>query len=194
MIFRGMGLEGAFVIDPERIEDDRGFFARCWCAQDFADHGLPGGFAQCNVSFNRRRGTLRGLHYQVHPFSEAKLVRCTRGAIFDVAVDLRPGSPTYLQWRAVELNEENGRMTFLPEGFAHGFQSLRDETEVFYQMSRPYVPEAARGVRYDDPALGIRWPIRKGLVVSPRDRALPRIAPDGKGRASAPAHAPSLAI
>ncbi|MGB8275126.1 MAG: dTDP-4-dehydrorhamnose 3,5-epimerase [Alphaproteobacteria bacterium] len=181
MIFRDIGLPGAVLIDLERHEDERGWFARSWCADEFAAHGLPTRFSQCNVSFNRKRGTLRGLHYQVHPFAEAKLVRCTRGKIFDVIVDLRPASRTHLQWRAVELSADNGRMVFVPEGFAHGFQSLSDDSEVCYQMSRPYAPEAARGVRFDDPAIGIVWPIRRGLVMSERDRAFPLL---GGARAS----------
>jgi dTDP-4-dehydrorhamnose 3,5-epimerase len=182
VIFTAMPLAGAFVVDPERIEDERGFFARTWCAREFEKHGLDPRLAQCNVSFNRRRGTLRGMHYQAEPHAEAKLVRCTRGAIHDVIVDLRPGSTTCRRWVAVELTAENRRMLYIPEGFAHGFQTLEDETEVFYQMSVPFHPAAARGVRHDDPALGIAWPLDVG-VISQKDRGYPLLgpAPGGAG-------------
>lgn len=168
MIFTETGLAGAYVLDPERIEDERGFFARMWSRQDFVDRGLTADLAQCSVSFNVRKGTLRGMHFQAAPHQEAKLVRCTRGAIFDVIVDLRPESSTYCAWFGTELNAENRRMLFVPEGFAHGFQTLVDAAEVFYQISEVYHPEAARGVRWDDPAFGIRWPLDV-TVISARD-------------------------
>ena len=172
MIFTATRLAGAYLIDPERIEDERGFFARTWCRDEFERQGLNPRLVQCNVSYNHRRGTLRGMHYQAKPHEEAKLVRCTRGAIYDVIVDLRPDSPTYRQWVAVELTAENRRMLYIPEGFAHGFQTLADETEVFYQMSESYHPQSARGVRYDDPALGIAWPLEVAII-SEKDRGYP---------------------
>lgn len=158
MIFTETALAGAFLIEPERIEDQRGFFARSFCTAEFAAHGLDTRCAQCNISFNARRGTLRGMHFQRAPHEEAKTVRCTSGAIHDVIVDLRRESPTFGAHVAFELSRENRRMLFVPAGFAHGFQTLTDETEVFYMMSTAYVPGAAEGLRYDDPALGIQWP------------------------------------
>jgi len=157
------------VVELVRLEDERGFFARSFCQREFEAQGLNPRLAQCNVSFNHRRGTLRGLHFQAKPHEEAKLVRCTRGAIWDVAVDLREGSPTRLRWHAVELNAENRLGLYVPEGFAHGFQTLADDTEVLYQMSEFYHPELARGVRWDDPNLGIRWPL-PDPILSERDR------------------------
>jgi dTDP-4-dehydrorhamnose 3,5-epimerase len=171
-------LAGAYVVDLERLEDDRGFFARSFCVEEFAKLGLDPAVAQCSVSFNRKRGTLRGLHYQSEPFAEAKLIRCTQGAIFDVVVDLRPGSLTFGRWVSVELSAENHRMLYAPEGFAHGLQTLSHHAEVFYQMSQPYRPELARGVRYDDPQLAIEWPL-KNPILSERDRALPRLTEAG---------------
>lgn len=170
MQFHETQIPGAYVIELDRIEDDRGFFARSWCRDEFAARGLNPNVVQCNVSFNKRRGTLRGMHYQAAPHEEAKLVRCTRGAIYDVILDLRPDSPAFKQWVAVELSADNRRMLFLPEGLAHGFQSLCDETEVFYQMSAYYHPDATRGVRWDDPAFGIAWPLADPLL-SCRDRS-----------------------
>lgn len=157
------------MIDLERQADDRGFFARTWCRREFEDHGLNSRLVQCSLSFNKRRGTLRGMHYQVEPHAEAKLVRCTRGAIYDVIIDLRPDSPTFTKWAAAELTAENMTMLYIPEGFAHGFQTLEDDSEVFYQMSEFYHPECARGVRWDDPAFGIVWP-NKHPIMSLRDR------------------------
>jgi dTDP-4-dehydrorhamnose 3,5-epimerase len=165
-------LAGAFVVELARIEDERGFFARSFCQEEFRGHGLSPLVAQCNVSWNRRKGTLRGLHYQAKPHEEAKLVRCTRGAVWDVIVDLRDGSPTRLRWHAVELNADNRLAFYIPEGFAHGFQTLQDDTEVLYQMSESYHPDLARGVRWDDPKLGIAWPLFDP-VISERDRAYP---------------------
>ena len=165
-------LKGAFILEPEFMEDDRGFFARTWCQREFEAHGLDHRLVQCNISFNRHRGTLRGMHYQVEPHAEAKLVRCTMGAIYDVILDLRPESATFKQWLAVELTAENRRMLFIPEGLAHGFQTLMDNTEVFYQMSEFYYPECARGVRYDDPDFAIEWALPVTLV-SDKDMACP---------------------
>lgn len=161
-------LKGAFLIELVPIADERGFFARSWCQQAFADRGLNSQLVQCNISFNRKKGTLRGMHYQVAPHEEVKLVRCTLGAIYDVIVDLRPDSATFREWLAVELTAENRRMLYVPVGFAHGFQTLVDNTEVFYQMSTFYHAESARGVRWDDPGFGIEWPEDK-RVISDRD-------------------------
>jgi dTDP-4-dehydrorhamnose 3,5-epimerase len=172
-------LSGAFVIELERLEDERGFFARSFCQEEFRAHGLDPVVAQCNVSFNRKRGTLRGLHYQAEPHAEAKLVRCTRGAIWDVIVDLRESSSTARKWHSVELTAENRRALYVPKGFAHGFQTLADDSEVLYQISEFYHPESARGVRWDDRTLAIPWPIKEA-VISPRDRAFPML---DRGRA-----------
>ncbi len=169
MIFTETPLPGAYVVEIERIEDNRGFFARSWCAKEFQTHGLNPRLAQCNVSFNKKKGTLRGMHYQIAPHQEAKLVRCPRGAIYDVIVDLRPGSQAFKQWFGVELTAENGKMLYVPEGLAHGFQTLQDNTEVFYQMSKFYQPGSARGVRFDDPAFCIEWPL-KSVVISDTDK------------------------
>ncbi|HYB10585.1 MAG TPA: dTDP-4-dehydrorhamnose 3,5-epimerase [Alphaproteobacteria bacterium] len=163
---------GAFIIEPERLEDERGFFARCWCRTELETHGLVASFAQCNISFNRKLGTLRGLHYQAAPYCEAKIVRCTRGRAFDVMVDLRPSSPTRHHWHAVELSADNARMVYVPEHFAHGFQTLEDDTELFYQMSEDHRPEAACGLRFDDPAFAIAWPI-DNPILSLRDLSFP---------------------
>lgn len=163
-------LKGAFVIEPERIADERGFFARTFCRKEFEAHQLNPDLAQCSISFNRRRGTLRGMHFQVAPHGEAKLVRCTHGAIHDVILDLRPQSPTFTRWVAVDLSAENRLMLYIPEGLAHGFQTLQDETEVFYQISEFYSPEHARGVRWNDPAFQIRWPIETSII-SARDQS-----------------------
>jgi dTDP-4-dehydrorhamnose 3,5-epimerase len=163
-------LAGAYLVEIERLGDDRGFFARSFCQSEFKAKDLDPCVAQCNVSFNARRGTLRGLHYQDKPHEEAKLVRCTRGAIWDVIVDLRQDSPTRLRWHAAELSAENRAAFYVPKGFAHGFQTLADDTEVLYQMSEFYHPELARGVRWDDPKLAIGWPVADP-VLSPRDRS-----------------------
>jgi dTDP-4-dehydrorhamnose 3,5-epimerase len=172
VIFTEMKLPGAFEIELERHADDRGFFARTWCARELADHGLRTTLAQCSISFNARRGTLRGMHWQAAPYEEAKLVRCTSGSIYDVIIDLRPTSPTYTQHVGVELTAARGEMLYIPEGFAHGFLTLEPATEVFYQMSEFYTPEAARGVRYDDPAFGIVWPAPVA-VINERDATYP---------------------
>ncbi len=175
MIVTPTPLAGAAVIDLERIEDERGFFARSFAVEEFIAQGLDPRVAQCNVSFNRRRGILRGMHYQADPHGEAKLVRCTAGAIYDVIVDIRPDSSTQWQWTAVELTAANHRALFIPVGFAHGFQVLSDDTEVFYQMSVPYHGPSGRGLRFDDPRVGIAWPIADPIVTE-RDRSYPLLA------------------
>ena len=169
MFFRETKLPGAFVIELQKHEDERGFFARSWCHKEFEAHGLNPRMVQCNVSFNKVKGTLRGMHYQVSPCAEAKLVRCTRGAIYDVIVDLRRESSTYKQHFSEVLSSNNHKALFIPEGFAHGFQTLEDNSEVFYQMSEFYSPEHQRGLRYNDPAFEISWPI-EATVISDRDR------------------------
>jgi dTDP-4-dehydrorhamnose 3,5-epimerase len=174
MIFESLTVGGAFLVKPARMEDDRGFFARTWCAQEFAERGLESVLAQTSISFNTARATLRGLHYQAPPHAESKLVRCTRGAIFDVIVDLRPTSPTYLRHDAITLTHDNRSALYVPRGCAHGFLTLEDETEVLYQISTSHMPAAARGVRWDDPAFGIAWP-REPDVISERDRTWPRM-------------------
>lgn len=172
MIFREIPLPGAWVLTPERFEDERGFFARTYCRRDFEARGLDPEIAQCSVSCNHRRGTLRGLHFQAAPHEEVKLVRVTRGAIWDVIVDVRPDSPTFRQHFAVVLSAEEGNQLYIPKGMAHGFQTLADGTEVFYQISAFYAPEAARGYRWDDPAFAIPWP-EPVTVISEKDRNLP---------------------
>ena len=169
-------LRGAFVLELEPREDDRGFFARSFCQKEFEAHGLKPSVAQCNTSFNHRRGTMRGMHYQLPPAAETKLVRCTRGSILDVIVDLRPGSPTYLQHVAVELSEQNRRQLYVPELFAHGYLSLTDGAEVAYQVGEFYTPGCERGIRYDDPQLGIDWPIAVE-VISEKDASWPAFRP-----------------
>ncbi len=159
------------MIEPERLEDERGFFARTWCQHEYETHGLNPRLVQCSISFNKSRGTLRGMHLQLPPFAEAKLVRCTMGAIYDVIIDLRPQSATFTHHIGVELTAENRRMLYIPEGFAHGFQTLVDNTEVFYQMSEFYAPNYAQGVRWDDTAFAIEWP-EDVKVISAKDRAL----------------------
>jgi dTDP-4-dehydrorhamnose 3,5-epimerase len=168
MIFRDTAIAGVCAIEPERLEDDRGFFARTWDPDEFGEHGLNPVLAQCSISYNRARGTLRGLHYQAAPHEEAKLVRCTAGAIFDVAVDLRPDSSTFRAWFGVELSAENRLALYVPEGCGHGFLTLADDSEVLYQISQAYVPEAGRGVRWNDPAFAIRWPAEV-VVMNERD-------------------------
>jgi dTDP-4-dehydrorhamnose 3,5-epimerase len=172
MIFEETKIRGVVEVRVNRITDERGFFARSWCRQEFEEAGLDSRLVQCSISYNARKGTLRGMHYQTAPFAEAKLVRCTRGAICDVTLDLRPDSSTFKQWVAVTLSAENRDMVYIPEGCAHGFLTLADDTEVFYQMSEYYYPEAARGVRWNDPAFGIDWP-EQVEVISNRDRTLP---------------------
>jgi dTDP-4-dehydrorhamnose 3,5-epimerase len=176
MIFSPTQLEDAFLIDVERHADERGFLARTFCEQEFAEHGLPMQIVQSSTIQSPRRHTLRGLHYQEPPHAEIKLVRCTRGAIFLVMVDLRPDSDTRNEWLGVELSARNSRLAYVPEGFAQGYQTLEDDTEVLYQMSHRYVAEAARGVRWNDPTLGIEWPPVEERVISERDRAWPDLA------------------
>lgn len=172
MIFIETQLKGAFIIKPERLEDERGFFARSWCQREFEAHGLNSRLVQCNISFNKKAGTLRGMHYQAAPYEEAKLVRCTQGAIYDAIIDLRPESPTFKQYTAIVLTAQNRQMLYVPEGFAHGFLTLEDHTEVFYQMSEFYAPEYARGIRWNDPAFNIQWPADV-QIISERDQNLP---------------------
>ena len=172
MIFTPTRLRGAVLVDIERREDERGFFARTWCAREFAEHGLSTELAQCSLSYSARSGTVRGMHFQRPPHEEDKLVRCGRGRIWDVVIDLRPASPTFRQWQGFELSAANRRALYVPKGFAHGFQTLADDTEVAYQISAFYAPEAADGVRHDDPAFAIAWP-RPVTALSPRDRAWP---------------------
>lgn len=172
MQFLSTTLPGVLEIRIEPHCDERGFFARTWCQKEFEEHGLNARLVQCNVSFNQRRGTLRGMHFQASPHAEAKLVRCTRGSIYDVVLDLRPGSSTYRQWVGVTLNAEIRNMVYVPEGCAHGFITLEDATEVLYQMSEFYDPPSARGVRWNDPAFGIKWPVET-TVISERDASYP---------------------
>jgi dTDP-4-dehydrorhamnose 3,5-epimerase len=172
MIFSATALKDAMILEIEKKEDDRGFFGRSWCRREFEAHGLNPHIAQCNISFNPRHGTLRGMHYQTRPHEEAKLVRCTRGSIHDVIVDLRKESPTYRQHLGVTLTGDNRRMLYVPEGFAHGFLTLEDDTEVFYQISEFYAPESQRGFRWNDPAFAIAWPAEI-KIISERDRSFP---------------------
>jgi len=167
MIFEELEFEGVFKIDLEKIEDDRGFFARSWDFKIFKEKGLNEKLMQCNISFNHKKGTLRGIHYQLHPYAEAKLVRCTRGKVFEVLVDLRKNSDTYSQWLGIELTDDH-KMIYIPEGFGLGMQTLVDDTELFYQMSGEYAPDYARGIKWDDPKLKINWPINPS-VISERD-------------------------
>jgi dTDP-4-dehydrorhamnose 3,5-epimerase len=186
MIFTSTRLSVAYVIDLDRRTDERGFFARTWCEQELAEHGLASRVVQANLSYNRQRGTLRGLHYQRAPYAETKLVRCTRGAIWDVILDLRPGSPDCGQWLGVELTAENYRALYVPEGFAHGFITLTDDAEVSYQVSQAYTPGAEGGIRWNDPAFNIQWPAPV-QVISAKDAAWP----DYAGLAGQPARSDS---
>jgi dTDP-4-dehydrorhamnose 3,5-epimerase len=173
--FLAAPIPDAYIIEPERLEDERGFFARTYCRDEFLSRGLNPHFVQCSISHNRFRGTLRGMHLQASPHEEAKLVRCTQGAIFDVIVDLRPGSPTRRRWFSAELTAANARMLYVPEGCAHGFLTLSDDAQVFYQISTPYRPESSRGFRWDDPSVAIGWP-EPPAIVSARDRELPLLS------------------
>jgi dTDP-4-dehydrorhamnose 3,5-epimerase len=170
-------IEGAWVVDLTAFEDERGFFARAWCSREMAEHGVADRVVQSNLSYNRLAGTLRGMHYQVQPYAETKFVRCTRGSIYDVIIDLRPGSPTLHRWIGVTLSAENKRMLVVPEGFAHGFQTLEDESEVFYMVSEFYTPGAEAGIRWNDPRFGIKWP-RPVTVISPKDAGWPDYQPE----------------
>jgi len=176
MKFIPTGLAGACTIEIEKLKDERGFFGRAFCSDEFARNGLSSTFVQCNVSFNARKGTLRGMHFQEKPHEEAKLVRCTRGAIYDVVADIRRGSPTFGRWVGLELAADNHRMIYVPQGCAHGFQSLEDDCEVFYQMSETYRPGLSRGMRWNDPLFAIRWPIADP-VLSQRDATYPDFEP-----------------
>lgn len=175
MNFLPTKLNGAYIVEPELLEDERGSFARTFCQNEFREHGLKDIFVQCNISLNKKKGTLRGMHYQAPPHDEAKLVRCTAGAVCDVIVDLRRTSPTYRQWISVELTAANRRALYVPEGFAHGFQSLCEDSELFYQMSEFYHPESARGFRWDDAAFAIHWPLAVSRL-SQSDRDYPDYA------------------
>lgn len=175
MVFTETKLSGAFIIELERREDDRGFFARAFCQNEFSDHGLKPVIAQANIGFNRRRGCLRGMHFQYPPAAETKVVRCTRGAVLDIIVDLRPESPTYLEHISVELTADNHRAIYIPERFAHGYQALEDETETSYQVGEFYTPGAEGGLRFDDPALGLTWPLPVSEI-SEKDAAWPLLA------------------
>ena len=177
MIFRPTSIAGVVVVEPERLEDERGFFARTFCTEDFSRNGLNPALNQCSISFNHKAGTLRGMHYQAIPFTEAKLVRCTQGAVYDVALDLRKESPTYKSWFAQELTALNRYMLYIGEGIAHGFQTLSDNAEVLYQISAAFQPEASRGVRWDDPAFAIQWPSADSRIMSERDRQYPDYRP-----------------
>ncbi len=168
MKFHKTELDGAYTIELDKMEDNRGFFARAWCEKEFQDHGLEAKIVQANDSFNSKAGTLRGMHYQIAPYEETKLVRCTRGALYDVIVDLRPESPTYKRWIGVELTENNYRMLYVPANFAHGFITLEDNTEAIYFVSQAYTPGAERGLRWNDPAFNIEWP-RPPEVMSDKD-------------------------
>lgn len=165
-------LAGAYIVEIEKQKDERGFFARSWCRNEFETHGLNPNLAQCNISFNGKKGTLRGMHFQMEPFEEAKLVRCTMGSLYDVIVDLRQNSPSFGKHLGIILTPDNRRMLYVPEGFAHGFLTLDDNTEIFYQISEFYAPKYARGFRWNDPAFGIEWP--SGVkIMSDRDRNYP---------------------
>jgi dTDP-4-dehydrorhamnose 3,5-epimerase len=166
-------IAGAYVVEPEPHTDERGFFARVWCVDELKPYGIVAGFRQCNTSYTRHRGTVRGLHYQVAPFEEIKLMRCIRGRAFDVIVDVRDESPTRGEWFGIELSAENRRMLLVPAGMAHGFQTLEDDTEVLYPVSQPYHATAERGVRWNDPRVGVRWPIADHVIVSPKDESWP---------------------
>ena len=176
MRFTRLAIEGAFLIDIEPHQDERGFFARTFCSAEFEQHGLSGSIAQCSTSYNAKRWTLRGIHYQASPHEETKLVRCTAGAIFDVIVDIRRGSKTYGSWLPTELSAGNRRLLYIPAGVAHGFQTIEDETEVFYQMSVDFHSDASRGIHWDDPTLAISWPERNHRIMSARDEAFPPLA------------------
>ena len=180
MLFRDTPLPGVFVIEPERREDDRGYFARAWCRKEFGDRGLCSDWVQISTSFNRRRGTVRGMHFQASPHEEVKLIRCTRGAIYDVALDLRPDSPTFRKWFAAELSADNGGMLYLPKGIAHGFQTLIDASEVLYNISGYYHAESSRGVLWNDPGFAIAWPVAEPIL-SLRDQEWPDFGVAAKG-------------
>jgi dTDP-4-dehydrorhamnose 3,5-epimerase len=172
LIFTEVKLAGAYIIDAEPIEDERGFFARSWCSREFEAHGLNPDLLQCNISYNKKRGKLRGMHFQLPPHEEVKLVRCVRGAVYDVIVDLRPDSATFLDWQGMELSEKSRSALYIPEGFAHGFLTLTDETELVYQMSSYFIPGSAAGIRWDDAAVAINWPTQPHCI-SEKDQNYP---------------------
>ncbi len=180
MKFTPAKIPGVWIVEQERFADERGYFARTWCSEEFAARGLNSGLVQCSTSFNLKRGTLRGLHYQAAPHAEDKLVRCTRGAIFDVAVDLRPDSPTYKQWVGMELTETNGLALYIPQGCAHGFQTLADNTEVFYQMAQPWNAQSTRATLWKSAAFAIAWPMETPTVISAKDAALSEFSDDAE--------------
>lgn len=182
LIFMKTAVEGAYVIEPEQYGDVRGFFARTWCAREFEKQGLDSRLVQCSISFNRKAGTLRGMHYQIAPHEEAKLVRATAGSAFDVAIDLRPNSPTYLRHATVVLSAEDRNAIYIPAGCAHGFQTLEDDTEIFYQISAFHEPSAARGVRWDDPTFGIAWPPTATRIMIDRDASYPDYVSERENR------------
>ena len=169
MKFTKTKLEGVYVIDIEKIEDERGFFARVWDKDVFTELGLDADNVQCNISYNKNKGTLRGFHYQLEPFGEGKIVRCIKGKVYEVILDIRKESKTFLEWEGIELNESNYKMLFIPKGFALAFQTLEDETEIFYQMTQKYMPEYAMGIRWNDPKLKVKWPL-KPTVISQKDQ------------------------
>lgn len=173
MKFIELNLKGAFIIEPEYIEDQRGFFARSYCVEEFEKQGLNSKINQCNISYNHYKGTLRGMHYQIGEKSEVKVVRCTKGKIFDVIVDLRPYSASYKKWQGIELSSENHKMLYIPQGFAHGFQTLEDCSEVFYQMTESFSPIHAKGIRWNDPIFKIQWPFNRPSVISSKDQQYP---------------------
>ena len=170
MIFKELELKGAFLVEVKKIEDERGFFGRAWCRNEFIEHGLNPDFVQLNTSFSRKKGTIRGMHYQVDPYQEVKFIRCTHGRIWDVIIDLRPESPTFMKWTGNELSADNYRMVYVPENFAHGFITLENNSEVYYPVSQFYTPGAERGIRYNDPAFNIAWPVEAAMV-SDKDRS-----------------------
>ncbi|HZH71855.1 MAG TPA: dTDP-4-dehydrorhamnose 3,5-epimerase [Mariniphaga sp.] len=172
MIFTETSLKGAFILEIKKLEDERGFFGRSWCKKEMEDHGLNGNVVQANTSLSMKKGTFRGFHFQKHPYEETKLIRCTKGAIYDIIIDLRKESPTFMQWFGAELTEDNYKMVYIPENFAHGFLTLTDNAEVYYLVTHPYTPNAEGGIRYDDPALNINWPIPV-TVVSEKDKSHP---------------------
>jgi dTDP-4-dehydrorhamnose 3,5-epimerase len=177
VIFRQTELKGSYLIEVEPIQDDRGFFARSFCRKEFETHGLATEFVQCNISYNKKKGTLRGMHLQTSPHEEAKIVSCIRGALYDVIVDLRKMSPTYCKWLSFELKAEENTMLYVPKGFAHGFQTLVDDTSVYYHMSELHYPECAKGYRWNDPAFGIEWPYDE-MVISDKDHSYPLLSKD----------------
>ncbi len=175
MIFTETKIKGAYLLEAELLSDDRGFFARSFCKEEFQRCGLETSIVQCNISYNKRKGTVRGMHFQTAPYQEAKIVSCTKGAIYDVVIDLRKDSGSFLKWFAVELSDKNFRLVYVPKGCAHGFQTLKNDTVVYYQMTEFFHPECARGVRWDDPAFGITWPLGK-KTISERDKQFPGYA------------------